>query len=54
MRATIRVVGQEDIHALFQMTPYYWKPPKSGAQRLAKLQELTTEIAFDIHVFEKE
>ena len=24
----IRVLGQEDIHALFQMTPYYWKTPK--------------------------
>ena len=54
VRNTIRVVGQEDIHALFQMTPYYWKTPKSGAQRLSQLQELTTEIAFDIHVFEKE
>ena len=54
VRDTIRVVGQEDIHALFQMTPYYWKTPKSGAQRLSQLQELTTEIAFDIHVFTKE
>ena len=36
----IRVLGQEDIHALFQMTPYYWKTPKSGCQRLAALEEL--------------
>ena len=54
VRDTITVTGQEDIHALFQMTPYYWKTPKSGAQRLARLEKLQTEIAFDIHVYEKE
>ncbi len=27
MEDRIRVLGQEDIHALFQMTPYYWKTP---------------------------
>lgn len=54
VRDTIRVVGQPHIHALFQMTPYYWKTPKAGCERLAALEELTTEIAFDIHVFEKE
>lgn len=54
VRDMITVQGQEHIHALFQMTPYYWKTPKSGTQRLAQLQELTVEIAFDIHVYEKE
>ena len=53
VRDTITVRGQEHIHALFQMTPYYWKTPKSGAERLAQLDTLTTEIAFDIHVYEK-
>ena len=53
VRDTITVRGQEQIHALFQMTPYYWKTPKAGAERLAQLQTLTTEIAFDIHVYEK-
>ena len=54
VRDTITVRGQDRIHALFQMTPYYWKTPKSGAERLAQLTDLTTEIAFDIHVYEKE
>ena len=53
VRDTITVRGQEHIHALFQMTPYYWKTPKSGAERLARLDTLTTEIAFDLHVYEK-
>ena len=46
--------GREDIHALFQMTPYYWKTPKSGCQRLAALEELAVTISFDIHVFRRE
>lgn len=54
VRDTVTVRGQDHIHALFQMTPYYWKTPKSGAERLARLDTLTTEIAFDIHVYEKE
>ena len=54
VRDTITVRGQEHIHALFQMTPYYWKTPTAGAERLAQLSQLTTEIAFDIHVYEKE
>ena len=54
VRDTIHVVGQEHIHALFQMTPYYWKTPKAGCEKLAALEELETEIAFDIHVVVKE
>ena len=49
----IRVLGQEDLHALFQMTPYYWKTPKAGAERLAALDRLTTRISFRIHIFQK-
>ena len=49
----IRLENQADIHALFQMTPYYWKTPKAGAERLAALDRLTTRIAFRVHVFRK-
>ena len=50
---TITLPTQADIHALFQMTPYYWKTPKEGAARLAALESLTTRTAFHIHVFRK-
>ena len=53
VESMIHLNSQEDIHALFQMTPYYWKTPRSGTERLAQLTELTTRISFDIHVFEK-
>lgn len=49
---TITLENQEDIQSLFAMTPYRWKTPKDGAERLAQTDRLTTEIAFDIHSFQ--
>ncbi|MDY3280916.1 putative RNA methyltransferase [Dysosmobacter sp.] len=54
VEAMITLPCQEDIHALFQMTPYYWKTPKEGAARLAALDSLTTHIAFHVHVFRRD
>lgn len=51
--AVIHLENQADIHALFQMTPYYWKTPKSGGERLAALDTLDCRIAFRIHIFRK-
>ena len=45
---------QEDIMALFRMTPYCWKTPKAGVERLAALTSLRCRISFDIHVFRRE
>ena len=49
----ISLESQADIHALFQMTPYYWKTPKEGAERLASLDTLDCRIAFRVHIFRK-
>ncbi len=49
----IRVEGQAHIAALFSMTPYYWRTPKDSRERLASLEALETEIAFDIRVYRK-
>ena len=51
--AMIHLESQADIHALFQMTPYYWKTPKAGAERLAALDTLDCQISFRIHIFKK-
>ena len=51
--AVITLERPSDIHALFQMTPYYWKTPKAGGERLAALDHLTTRISFRVHIFEK-
>ncbi len=50
----IELDSQEEIHALFQMTPYYWKTPKEGAKRLAAVERLTVRTGFHIHVFRAE
>ena len=49
-----REVPQDQLEALFAMTPYYWKPPRGGAERLAALPELETEISFRFLLLEKE
>lgn len=51
---TVHLPSQEDIQALFQMTPYAWKTPGAGKARLAELRELDCQIDFRIHVFQKE
>ncbi len=50
---TITLPCQADIQALFGMTPYCWKTPRAGKDRLAALDSLTTTAAFDIHIFER-
>jgi 23S rRNA (guanine745-N1)-methyltransferase len=52
--SVITLSSQADIHALFQMTPYYWNTPQAGMERLAALNTLTTRISFRIHVFQRE
>ncbi len=53
VESVIHLQNQQDIHALFQMTPYYWKTPRDGAARLAALDALDTTISFDIHAYER-
>ncbi len=50
-RITVR--GQEHIAALFSMTPYYWRTPRDSRERLADMNVLETEVAFDMHVYQK-
>ena len=51
---SIHLPSQADIQALFGMTPYAWKTPRAGKERLAALPELDCQVAFHIHVFKKE
>lgn len=50
---TITVKGREAIESLFLMTPYYWKTSKEATEKLLALPELTTEIAFQVHILQK-
>jgi 23S rRNA (guanine745-N1)-methyltransferase len=35
------------------MTPYAWKTPKSGVERLKKVERLDVRVEFDLHWYRK-
>lgn len=49
----IRLGSTEDILNLFSMTPYYYKTGEDGHKKLSQLDELKTEIGFEILVYTK-
>lgn len=51
---TMDIQGQGALQALLGMTPYAWKTPKSGKDRLSTMDSLSVEASFHIHIFEKE
>ncbi len=46
----IDIPSQEDLNDLVLMTPYYWKTPKEGLERLSRLSGLRTTIDFIISI----
>lgn len=44
---------RQAIADLFHMTPYYWKTPQSGMERLKALDTLTVTGQFRVHVLER-
>ena len=50
----LRLEDPQAIHDLLGMTPYAWKTPREGLERLAALERLTVTAAFRIHVFRRE
>lgn len=49
----ITVRGQEDIEALFSMTPYYWRTSVGDKAKLEGVEALTTTVEFEINVYKK-
>lgn len=47
-------LDQPALQDLFRMTPYYWKTPKSGSERLAALEGLDVSASFRVHVFRRD
>lgn len=50
---TLRLETPTDIHNLFCMTPYYYRTSQTGREKLARLENLTTEIAFSVLLYQK-
>ena len=53
MTTTFTLPNQDTIQALFGMTPYAWKTPRAGVERLKALEQLTVTADFRVHVFRK-
>lgn len=53
VRCTLSLSSNQDIMALFGMTPYAWKTPKEGVDRLSVLDHLDCQAGFDIHIYRK-
>ena len=49
----LHLTDARQIQNLFAMTPYYWKTPESGSQRLAQADSLDTEIRFDFLLYQR-
>ena len=53
IKERILIPDRQAITDLFTMTPYFWKTPQEGVQRLFCIDKLDTEISFDIYVYQK-
>ena len=53
LQYTVTVEGEEAIEALFSMTPYYWRTSEADRAKLKSIQTLTTEVDFDIFIYQK-
>lgn len=53
IRYTVDLDSSAHIMALFHMTPYAWKTPKEGVQRLEGLDRLPCQIGFDLHLYRR-
>ncbi|MBQ1223685.1 MAG: methyltransferase domain-containing protein [Clostridia bacterium] len=53
VKSEIELNSPEDIFALFQMTPYYFKTGIAAAEKLKALESLKTEIEFIVLVCKK-
>ena len=48
-----RIEGNDNILALFSMTPYYWRTSESDKNKLLGLNELATTVDFEINIYRK-
>lgn len=52
-KASIVLENQEDIEALFRMTPYYYHTSETDKQKLATLDTLATQTDFYIRIYRR-
>lgn len=47
-------LGRDEISSLFAMTPYFWRTPEEGVERLREKDCLDIGFSFYIHVYKKD
>jgi len=52
-RASVHIPDPETLNALFTMTPFYYRSPREGRERLASAKELTVRVEADLYAFRK-
>lgn len=53
LRDRLLLKDAAQIWNLFMMTPYYWKTPVGGTERLKTCAKLETELAFDLLIYRR-
>ncbi|MBQ4043196.1 MAG: methyltransferase domain-containing protein [Clostridia bacterium] len=53
LRTQVHIPSQADLDALFTMTPFYYRTPAEGRERLAHAGALTVCVEADVYVFRK-
>lgn len=53
LRTQVHIPCQRDLDALFTMTPFYYRTPSEGRERLAHAGALTVSVEADVYVFRK-
>jgi 23S rRNA (guanine745-N1)-methyltransferase len=53
IKSAIKIGSNADLKDLLTMTPYNWRTPRAGIERLSKLESLETDIEFIIGIHEK-
>lgn len=51
--ALLPIRDSQTLTDLFRMTPYAWKTPKQGVERLVALEALDVTMEFRIHIFQR-
>ncbi|MCR5135545.1 MAG: methyltransferase domain-containing protein [Oscillospiraceae bacterium] len=54
LKYTYKLNCREDIMALFRMTPYAWKTPKVGMERLSEYRALDITAEFRVFAFQRD
>lgn len=53
LKYEIEILEKESIENLFNMTPYRWRSPQKGVEKLIALDKLKTIVEVNIDIFEK-